>query len=125
MFYVGVFGIEYVILGKIEVGAVRLFVDACMLLIRSQFSFVTGMVFAKENMLDCSKLLSKIRSNLILPWVFLGIVIAVRAILRHMIFTATLVFASRNVFVIMLTLVVLSLMGIICGGLVARGKIKM
>lgn len=153
--YVVAFGIEYVILGKIEVEAVRLFVNACMLLLRSQFSFVIGMIFAKENMLDRSKLLSKIRSNPILPWVFLSIVIAVRAILRHMIFapfsavvlivlfgtynwgkigkkillffgkhstnmwlthmqfyvifTPTLVFASRNVFVIMLTLVMLSL----------------
>lgn len=153
--YVVAFGIEYVILGKIEVEAVRLFVNACMLLLRSQFSFVIGMIFAKENMLDRSKLLSKIRSNPILPWVFLSIVIAVRAILRHMIFapfsavvlivlfgtynwgkigkkillffgkhstnmwlthmqfyvifTPTLVFCSRNVFVIMLTLVALSL----------------
>lgn len=84
--YVVAFGIEYVVLGKIEVEAVRLFVNALMLLLRSQFSFVIGMIFAKENMLDRSKLLSKIRSNPILPWVFLSIAIAVRAILRHMIF---------------------------------------
>ena len=131
------------------------------------------MIFAKENMLDRSKLLSKIRSNPILPWVFLSIVIAVRAILRHMIFapfsavvlivlfgtynwgklgekillffgkhstnmllthmqfymifTPTLVFCSRNVFVIMLTLVVLSLAASYVVdwvyNLVTRGKI--
>lgn len=171
--YVVAFGIEYVVLGKIEVEAVRLFVNACMLLLRSQFSFVIGMIFAKENMLDRSKLLSKIRSNPILPWVFLSIVIAVRAILRHMIFapfsavvlivlfgtynwgklgekillffgkhstnmwlthmqfymifTPTLVFCSRNVFVIMLTLVVLSLAASYVVdwvyNLVTRGKI--
>lgn len=153
--YVGAFGIEYVALGKMEVEAVRLFVNALMLFMRSQFSFVIGMVLAKENMLDCSKLLSKIRNNPILPWIFLFIVIAGRAVLRHMIFapfsavaliilfgtynwgklgekillffgkhstnmwlthmqfymifTPTLVFGSRNVFVIMLTLVMLSL----------------
>lgn len=153
--YVAAFGIEYVVLGKIEIEAVRLFVNALMLLLRSQFSFVIGMILAKENMLDRSKLLSKIRNNPVLPWIFLIIVIVVRAILRHMIFapfsavaliilfgtynwgklgekillffgkhstnmwlthmqfymifTPTLVFCWRNVFVIMLTLVALSL----------------
>ena len=107
--YVGAFGVEYVVLGKMEVEAARLFVNALMLFMRSQFSFVIGMVLAKENMLDCSKLLSKIRNNPILPWIFLFIVIVGRAVLRHMIFTPTLVFCSRNVFVIMLTLVMLSL----------------
>lgn len=154
-FYIGAFGIEYVVLGKMEVEAARLFVNALMLFMRSQFSFVIGMFFAKENMLDCSKLLSRIRNNPILPWIFLCVVIAGRAVLRHMIFapfsavalivlfgtynwgklgekillffgkhstnmwlthmqfymifTPTLVFGSRNVFVIMLTLVMLSL----------------
>lgn len=153
--YIGAFGIEYVVLGKMEVEAARLFVNALMLFMRSQFSFVIGMFFAKENMLDCSKLLSRIRNNPILPWIFLCVVIAGRAVLRHMIFapfsavaliflfgtynwgklgekilvffgkhstniwlthmqfymifTPTLVFGSRNVFVIMLTLVMLSL----------------
>lgn len=173
--YVGAFGIEYVVLGKMEVEAVRLFVNALMLFMRSQFSFVIGMVLAKENMLDCSKLLSKIRNNPILPWIFFFIVIAGRAVLRHMIFapfsavaliilfgtynwgklgekillffgkhstnmwlthmqfymifTPTLVFCSRNVFVIMLTLVALSLVASyvvdVVYNLVTRGKIKM
>lgn len=155
LLYVVAFGIEYVVLGRIEIEVVSLFVNALMLLLRSQFSFVIGMILAKENMLDSSKLLSKIRNSQILPWVFLIIVIAARAILRHMIFapfsavvlialfgtynwgkigekillffgkhstnmwlthmqfymifTPTLVFCSRNVFVIMLTLVGLSL----------------
>ncbi len=153
--YVGAFGTEYVVLGKMEVEAARLFVNALMLFMRSQFSFVIGMVLAKENMLDCSKWLSKIRKSPILPWIFLLILIAGRAVLRnmifapfsavalivlfgtynwgklgekillffgkhstnmwlthmqfYMIFTPTLVFCSRNVFVIMLTLVMLSL----------------
>lgn len=84
--YVGAFGIEYVALGKMEVEAVRLFVNALMLFMRSQFSFVIGMVLAKENMLDCSKWLSKIRKSPILPWIFLLILIAGRAVLRNMIF---------------------------------------
>ncbi len=173
--YVGAFGIEYVVLGKMEVEAARLFVNTLMLFMRSQFSFVIRMVLAKENMLDCSKLLSKIRNNPILPWIFLFIVIAGRAVLRHMIFapfsavaliilfgtynwgklgekillffgkhstnmwlthmqfymifTPTFVFGSRNVFVIMLTLVALSLAASYVVdwvyNLVTRGKIKM
>lgn len=47
--YVGAFGIEYVVLGKMEVEAARLFVNTLMLFMRSQFSFVIGMVLAKEN----------------------------------------------------------------------------
>lgn len=154
-FYVGAFAIEYIVLGRIEVEIARLFMNALMLFMRSQFSFAIGMVLAKENILDRFLWLSKIRNNSILPWVFLSLVIAGRAVLRHMIFapfsaivliilfgtynwgklgekillffgkhstnmwlthmqfymifTPTLVFCSRNVFVIMLTLVVLSL----------------
>lgn len=63
-----------------------MFVNALMLLLRSQFSFVIGMILAKEKMLDRSKLLSKIRNNPVLPWVVLIIVIVVRAILQHMVF---------------------------------------
>lgn len=156
VFYVGAFGIEYFVLGRIEVEGIFLFVNALMLLLRSQFSFVVGMIFAKEDMLDRWKWLTRIRENQILPWICLVIVVAVRGtILRHMIFapfsaivllilfgtyrwgkigekillffgkhstnmwlthmqfymifTPTLVFCSRNVFVIMLTLVGLSL----------------
>ncbi len=154
VFYVVAFVIEYIVLSQIEAEAITLFVNALMLLLRSQFSFVIGMILAKENMLDHSKILSKIRNNQILPWLFLIIVIVVRAILSHMIFapfsaialivmfgtynwgktgektllflgkhstnmwlthmqfymifTPTLVFCSRNAFVIMLTLVGLS-----------------
>lgn len=153
--YVGAFGIQYIVLGRIEVEAITLFVNALMLLLRSQISFVIGMVFAKEDILDRCKLLIKIKNNPILPWVFCIIVIAARAVFRnmifapfsaialivlfgtynwgksgekillffgkhstnmwlthmqfYMIFTPTLVFGSRNVFVIMLTLVALSL----------------
>lgn len=173
--YVGAFGIEYVVLGKMEVEAARLFVNALMLFMRSQFSFVIGMVLTKENMLDCSKWLSRIKNNPILPWIFLVVMITGRAVLRHMIlasfsaivliilfgtynlgklgektllffgnhstnmwlthmqfymiFTPTLVFCSRNVFVIMLTLVVLSRVASYVVdwvyNLVTRGKIKM
>lgn len=154
--YVTAFGIEYMILGEIQIEAVTKVVSALILFLRSQFSFVMGMILAKENMLDRSKILSKIRNNQILPWLFFIIVIVVRAILCHMIFapfsaialiilfgtynwgirgekiliffgrhstnmwlthmqfymifTPTLVFFSRNVFVIMLTLVGLSLL---------------
>lgn len=98
------------VLGRIEVEGISLFVNALMLLLRSQFSFVLGMIFAKEGILDRWKWLTRIRENQILPWIFLIIVVAVRGtILRHMIFTPTLVFCSRNVVMIMLTLVGLSL----------------
>lgn len=154
--YICAFGIEYIVLGQIETEAVTLFVNALMLLLRSQFSFIIGMIVAKENIVDRWKVLSKIRMNRILPWLILIIVIWIRANLRHMIFapfsafalivlfgtynwgeigkkillffgkhstnmwlthmqfymifTPVLVFWSRNVFVIMLTLVGLSLM---------------
>lgn len=154
--YIGAFGIEYIILGQIQTEAVALLVNALMLFMRSQFSFVIGMIMEKEEIVDRWSCLSKIRSNPVLPWVFLILVIVVRANLRHMIFAPfsaialivlfgtyswgrtgekillffgkhstnmwlthmqfymifapTLVFGSRNVFVIMLTLVVLSLM---------------
>ncbi len=154
--YVAAFGIEYVILGKIEDEAFALCVNAVMLFLRSQFSFVIGMVLAKDNFVDSSRLLIRIRKSQVLQWIVLTIVIMVRAVFRHMIFapfsaivlivlfgtynwgkfgekvllffgkhstnmwlthmqfymifTPTLVFASRNVFVIMLTLVGLSLM---------------
>ncbi len=154
--YVGAFGIEYIILGRIQIEAVSLLVKALMLFMRSQFSFVIGMIMAKEEIVDRWKFLFKIRKNPILPWLLLGLVIIVRANLRHMIFapfsaialivlfgtynwgktgekillffgkhstnmwlthmqfymifTPTFVFESRNVFIIMLTLVGLSLM---------------
>lgn len=153
--YVGAFGIEYVVLGNILIEEISLFVNALMLFMRSQFSFVIGMIMAKEEIVDRGNVLAKIRNNSILPWLFLILVIIVRANLRHMIFapfsaialiilfgtynwgksgekillffgkhstnmwlthmqfymifTPALVFASRNVFIIMLTLVVLSL----------------
>lgn len=153
--YVGAFGIEYIVLDQIQIEAVRLLVNAIMLFMRSQFSFAIGMFLAKEDVVERWKLLLKIRNNPILPWVFLAVVIVIRANIRHMIFapfsaiiliilfgtynwgkvgekillffgkhstnmwlthmqfymifTPTLVFASRNVFIIMLTLVILSL----------------
>lgn len=153
--YVGAFGIEYIVLEQIQIEEVKLLINALILFMRSQFSFVIGMILAKENVVNRWKLLLKIRNNLVLPWVFLAVVIVIRANLRHMIFapfsaivliilfgtynwgkvgekillffgkhsanmwlthmqfymifTPTLVFASRNVFIIMLTLVILSL----------------
>lgn len=153
--YVGAFRIEYIVLGKIQIEAVGLLINALILFMRSQFSFVIGMILAKEEILEHWKLLTKIRNNRILPWVLLVVIIVVRAKLCHMIFapfsaivliilfgtynwgkigekillffgkhstnmwlthmqfymifTPTLVFVSRNVFIIMLTLVVLSL----------------
>lgn len=154
--YIMAFGMEYVVIGRIETEAVKLFLNAMMLFMRSQFSFVIGMYFAKENVLDRSKVLCKIRNNRILAWGFLIVIIMARAIFTHMIFapfsavgfiilfgtynwgrigekillffgkhstnmwlthmqfymifTPTLVFGSRNVLIIMLTLVALSLM---------------
>lgn len=153
--YVGAFGIEYIVLEQIQIEEVKLLINALILFMRSQFSFVIGMILAKENVVNRWKLLLKIRNNLVLPWVFLAVVIVIRANLRHMIFapfsaivliilfgtynwgkvgekillffgkhsanmwlthmqfymifTPTLVFASRNVFIIILTLVILSL----------------
>lgn len=153
--YAGAFGIEYVVLGRIQIEAVSLLTNALMLFLRSQFSFIVGMIMAKEEIVDRWRFLSKIRSNPVLPWVFLILVIVVRANLRHMIFapfsavalvvlfgtyswgrageklllffgkhstnmwlthmqfymifTPMLVFGSRNVFIIILTLIVLSL----------------
>lgn len=153
--YAGAFGIEYIILGRIQTEAVALLVNALMLFLRSQFSFIIGMIMAKEEFVDRLRFLSKIRSNPVLPWVFLILVIIIRANLCHMIFAPfsaialivlfatyswgevgkkillffgkhstnmwlthmqfymifapTLVFGSRNVFIIMLTLVLLSL----------------
>lgn len=153
--YISAFGMEYLVLGRIDMEVLGLLLNALMLFLRSQFSFVVGMILAKEDILEHCKFLSKIRKNPILPWLFLILVIIVRANLRHMIFapfsafalivlfgtyhwgkagektllffgrhstnmwlthmqfymifTPTLVFASRNVFVIMLTLVGLSL----------------
>ena len=153
--YAGAFGIEYIVLERIQVEAVALLVNALMLFMRSQFSFVIGMIMAKEEIVDRWRLLSKIRNNPVLPWLLLILVIVVRANLRHMIFAPfsavalivlfgtyswggagekillffgkhstnmwlthmqfymifapTLVFGSRNVFVIMLTLVLFSL----------------
>lgn len=157
LLYVIGFGIEYVISGRIEVEAITLIVNVVMLFLRSQFSFVIGMYLAKENIIDNSKVLSKVRKSYLLPWAFIIIIVAIRAKLGHMIFapfsaialiilfgtynwgkigekilryfgrhstnmwlthmqfymifTPTLVFCSRNVFVIMMTLIVLSLMG--------------
>lgn len=153
--YISAFGMEYLVLGRIDMEVLGLLLNALMLFLRSQFSFVVGMISAKEDILEHCKFLSKIRKNPILPWLFLILIIIVRANLRHMIFapfsafalivlfgtyhwgkagektllffgkhstnmwlthmqfymifTPTLVFASRNVFVIMLTLVGLSL----------------
>ena len=153
--YAGAFGIEYIVLERIQIEAVALLVNALMLFMRSQFSFVIGMIMAKEEIVDRWRLLSKIRNNPVLPWLLLILVIVVRANLRHMIFAPfsavalivlfgtyswggagekillffgkhstnmwlthmqfymifapTLVFGSRNVFVIMLTLVLFSL----------------
>lgn len=61
-------------------------VNALMLFMRSQFSFVIGMIMAKEEIVDRWRLLSKIRNNPVLPWLLLILVIVVRANLRHMIF---------------------------------------
>ena len=156
MLYAAAFGIEYVVLGKIDNEALVLCVNAVMLFLRSQFSFVIGMILAKDDFVDSSRLLMRIRKSQVLPWIVLIIVIMVRVVFRHMIFapfsaialitlfgtynwgkvgeklllflgkhstnmwlthmqfymifTPTLVFGSRNVFVIVLTLVLLSLM---------------
>lgn len=154
--YMMAFGMEYVVIGRSDVEAVKLILNALMLFMRSQFSFVIGMYFAKENILDRSKVLCKIRNNRMFVWGFLIVIIVARAIFTHMIFapfsavvfiilfgtykwgrigdkillffgrhstnmwlthmqfymifTPTLVFGSRNVFIIMLTLVALSLL---------------
>ena len=79
------FDLYYLYSNTMEVEAARLFVNALMLFMRSQFSFVIGMVLTKENMLDCSKWLSRIKNNPILPWIFLVVMITGRAVLRHMI----------------------------------------
>lgn len=64
---------------------------------------------AIEEIFERWKALSKIRNNLILSWVFWVVIIVVKVNSCYMIFSPTLVFVSRNVFIIMLTLVVLSL----------------
>lgn len=84
--YAGAFGIEYIVLERIQIEAVALLVNALMLFMRSQFSFVIGMIMAKEEIVDRWRLLSKIRNNPVLPWLLLILVIVVRANLRHMIF---------------------------------------
>lgn len=84
--YIMAFGIEYTVLEKIEMEAVKLFVNALIFFMRSQFSFVIGMYFVKENVLDRSKVLCKIKNNQILPWVFFIVIIVARAIFTHMIF---------------------------------------
>lgn len=68
VFYVGAFGIEYVIVDRIELEAVKLFVTAVMLFLRSQFSFVIGMILAKDNLVERFIVLSKIRRNQLVSW---------------------------------------------------------
>lgn len=84
--YVAAFGMEYLILGKLTLEPVRLLANALMLLCRSQFSFVVGAIFAKEDIIDRNKALSKIRENKILVWMIVAIAICFRAHLAHMIF---------------------------------------
>lgn len=152
--YVISFVIDYFVLGKLVSNPIWYIVRAVMLFLKSQLSFVIGMIFANENIIDKNQLVSKIRENKIVVWFITVILICIRAKFAHaifapfsaillivlfgtyawcawakrlllffgkhstnmwlvhmqfyMIFTPRLVFGSRNVFVIMMTLIGLS-----------------
>lgn len=154
LLYIVAFGVEYLILPKAG-STGGLIVNAIMLYLRSQFSFIVGMIFAKEDFTSKYKLLQKINNKVMILLIF-AILILIRGwILRHlifapfsaiiiilllgnynwtgigkriflffgrhstniwlvhmqfyMIFAPRLIFMSRNVFVIFLTLISLSI----------------
>lgn len=110
IFYVIAFGIEYLVLGKVQMEVATLLINMLMLFLRSQFPFMIGMLFAKGDMIDHLKVLFKIRNSKILVWSIIIILVMVRAKLTHMIFAPTFVFASRNIFIILFTLIILTLL---------------
>ena len=95
LLYVLAFIIEKKILVISMNELLSLFINALMLLLRSQFSFVIGGIFASKTIINQN--IEKILSNNIIAWLILICIISIRGIvLRPMIFASSFVFMSRN-----------------------------
>ncbi|PJN81561.1 hypothetical protein CWE04_01480 [Thomasclavelia cocleata] len=134
LIYILVFIIEKKILVISMNELLSLFINALMLLLRSQFSFVIGGIFASKTIINqnIEKILSNniiaglisIRGIVLRPMIFAlfsAIVFIIISFGNHstnmwlthmqyyMIFASSFVFMSRNVFVIFIALIILSL----------------